>query len=331
MNNVNITFLPSIKDDYANNELVTSWCERLKDTLDFINVYIPQNLEQAKESLSKSNAAYGVISEDLIDYCENIKWLQAPQAAPPPDFYFDKLIKHPLVVTNFRGIYNDHISHHIMAMILSFSKSLNIYIGQQAKKKWSPIKSDLGSTRYLPESKILIVGVGGIGEETSRLCSAFGAEVIGVDERRLDKPNYLSKLIKPHEMMDYVGSSDFIISTIPHTPNTEKIFDYNFFSKMKKSSFFINIGRGKTTVLGDLVLAIKNKLISGAGLDVFEIEPLPKNHQLWGLKNVILTPHVAAYDVPYLDERRYEIIKNNCINFKEGKDLINIVDKNLWY
>ena len=100
---------------------------------------------------------------------------------------------------------------------------------------------------------------------------------------------------------------------------------------MKKSAFFINIGRGKTTVLDDLALAIKNKELSGAGLDVFEQEPLPKNHELWEMKNVIITPHVAAYDVPYLNERRYEIIKNNCINFRNGKNLINVVDKNLWY
>ena len=100
---------------------------------------------------------------------------------------------------------------------------------------------------------------------------------------------------------------------------------------MKKSAFFINIGRGKTTVLNDLVKAIKNKNISGAGLDVFENEPLPSNHELWGFENVIITPHIAAYDVPYLDERRYEVIKKNCINFSEGKKLINVVEKSLWY
>lgn len=331
MNKVNMTFLPSVKDDFSKDQLIIDWCERLKDTFDFINIYIPKNLEEAKDNLTNSNAAYGVITEDLIDYCENIKWLQAPQAAPPPDFYFKKLIDHPVLVTNFRGIYNDHISHHIMAMILSFSRSLNLYINQQSQRKWSPLNLELGSTRYLPESRILIIGVGGIGEETSKLCRSFGSEVIGVDERRTDKPDYLTKLLKPTEIEKYIGSSDFIVSTIPHTPNTEKIFNYDFFSKMKKSAFFINIGRGKTTVLDDLALAIKNKELSGAGLDVFEQEPLPKNHELWEMKNVIITPHVAAYDVPYLNERRYEITKNNCINFRNGENLINVVDKNLWY
>jgi len=196
---------------------------------------------------------------------------------------------------------------------------------------WKPITSDIGSTRYLPEMKIMIIGLGGIGDETARLCNYFGSEIIGVDERRQDKPDYVSKLIKPENLNIYLKDADFVISTIPHTPNTEKIFNYGFFKKMKESAFFINIGRGKTTVLNDLVKAIKNNNISGAGLDVFEEEPLPKNHELWGFENVIITPHIAAHDVPYLNERRYEVIKKNCLNFIEGKELINIVDKNLWY
>ncbi len=331
MKKIDITFLPSIKGNYFDDDLIIDWCKKLNDSFDFINTYIPKNAEEAKIFLKKSNAAYGALTKDLIGHCNDVQWLQAPQAAPPPDFYYDELINHPMTVTNFRGIYNDHISHHILAMILSFSKSLNLYIHQQSKRMWRPITSDIGSTRYLPEMKIMIIGLGGIGDETARLCNYFGSEIIGVDERRQDKPDYVSKLIKPENLNIYLKDADFVISTIPHTPNTEKIFNYGFFKKMKESAFFINIGRGKTTVLNDLVKAIKNNNISGAGLDVFEEEPLPKNHELWGFENVIITPHIAAHDVPYLNERRYEVIKKNCLNFIEGKELINIVDKNLWY
>ena len=331
MKKLDITFLPSTKDNYFDDDLIIDWCKKLDDSFDFINTYIPKNAEEAKIFLKKSNAAYGALTVDLIEFCENVQWLQAPQAAPPPDFYYDELINHPMKVTNFRGIYNDHISHHILAMILSFSKSLNLYIHQQSKRMWKPITSDIGSTRYLPETKIMIIGLGGIGDETARLCNYFGSEIIGVDERRQDKPDYVSKLVAPENLNNYLNDADFVISTIPHTPNTEKFFNYEFFKKMKASAFFINIGRGKTTVLKDLVKAIKNNDICGAGLDVFEEEPLPKNHELWNFENVIITPHIAAHDVPYLNERRYEVIKKNCINYIEGKELINIVDKNLWY
>ena len=116
MKKVDITFLPSVKDNYFDDKLIIDWSRKLNDSFDFINTYIPKNADEARTYLKKSNAAFGVITKELIGYCENIEWLQAPQAAPPPDFYFDELVNHPMTVTNFRGIYNDHISHHIMAV-----------------------------------------------------------------------------------------------------------------------------------------------------------------------------------------------------------------------
>ena len=99
---------------------------------------------------------------------------------------------------------------------------------------------------------------------------------------------------------------------------------------MKKTAFFINIGRGLTTPLDDLVEALRAGEIAGAGLDVFEREPLPADHLLWTTPGVLLTPHVAGYG-PYLDERRYEIILDNCRRFLAGQPLRNLVDKARWF
>lgn len=331
MKNFKITFLPSIKGKFVKDELTIAWSKQLSDSYDFIKAVVPSNKDEAINELKDSDAVYGVLTEDLLPYCQDIKWLQAPQAAPPSDYYYQKLIDHPVVVTNFRGIYNDHISHHIMAMILSFSRSLNLYLKQQEKAIWSQIKNSNGSTRYLPESNVLIIGVGGIGEETARLCKSFGMKIIGIDGRKERVPSYISKLLKPKDLYKHLHEADFVVSTVPHTPETENQFNSTFFKKMKKEAFFINIGRGKTTVLNDLVQALDNNEISGAGLDVYEIEPLPSSHPLWTKENVILTPHIAAYDVPYLDQRRFEIISRNCELFREGKELINVVDKKLWF
>ena len=331
MKSFKLTFLPSVKNEFSNDPLIENWVKQLTDSYDFIKVEYPSNKDEAILHLRDSDAVYGVLTEDLLLQCKNLKWLQAPQAAPPPDYYYQKLIDHPVIVTNFRGIYNDHISHHIMSMILSFSRSLNIYIKQQDKANWSPIDNSNGATRYLPECKVLMIGVGGIGSETARLCDLFGMTVIGVDSRLSKAPNYLSKLVTPSQLDGFIYEADFIVSTVPHTPETEGQFDMNFFKKMKKTAFFINIGRGMTTKLNDLVNALEAEEISGAGLDVYEIEPLPKSHALWKFDNVILTPHVAAFDVPYLDERRFEVIADNCKLFSSGKELKNIVDKKLWF
>jgi phosphoglycerate dehydrogenase-like enzyme len=102
------------------------------------------------------------------------------------------------------------------------------------------------------------------------------------------------------------------------------------FGRMKPSAFFINIGRGKTTRLADLVAALESGSIAGAGLDVFEEEPLPADHPLWKAPNVLLTPHTAGYG-PYLDERRLAIIVENSRRFVGNQPLLNVVDKRLWF
>ena len=118
--------------------------------------------------------------------------------------------------------------------------------------------------------------------------------------------------------------------TIPHTPATEGLFDRARFRRMKKSAFFINIGRGMTTRLDDLSAALKAGEIAGAALDVFEKEPLPAEHPLWSMPNVLITPHTAGYG-PYLNERRYEILLDNARAMLAGRPLRNVVDKANWF
>ena len=121
-----------------------------------------------------------------------------------------------------------------------------------------------------------------------------------------------------------------MILTVPHTPATEGFFNRARFQKMKRSAFFINIGRGMTTRLDDLVDALNAKEIAGAALDVYEIEPLPAEHPLWTMPNVLLTPHMAGHG-PYLNDRRYDIVAENCRRFAAGKELMNGVDKGGWF
>ncbi len=121
-----------------------------------------------------------------------------------------------------------------------------------------------------------------------------------------------------------------MVLTVPHTPATEGFFDRAKFRRMKRSAFFINIGRGMTTRLDDLVAALRAGEIAGAALDVFETEPLPPEHPLWLMPNVLITPHMAGYG-PYLNERRYAIIRDNALAFATGGPMRNVVDKANWF
>ena len=122
-----------------------------------------------------------------------------------------------------------------------------------------------------------------------------------------------------------------MVTTVPHTPETEFMWNADRFAAMKNSAYFINIGRGMTCRLDDLVSALDNGEIAGAGLDVYEIEPLPEGHPLWQMENVILTPHIAVADAENIPERRFELILENARRLVEGREFVNVVDKEKWY
>ena len=292
------------------------------------HIVIAETVEEAKQELADAQAAYGTLSPALLREAQQLAWLQAPAAAPPAGYYFPELITHPVVVTNLRGIFNDRIPTQIMAYVLSFARGLHLYARQQREALWRPHGEE--SVVYLPRATAVIVGAGNIGAEAARLCAAFGMRVIGVDARRQDVPEGVAELHPPAALDSLLPLADFVILTIPHTPQTEGLFDAGRFARMKRTAFFINIGRGKTTKLDALDQALRSGTIAGAGIDVYEIEPLPQDHPLWTAPNAILTPHVADRG-PDLDPARVAVISENARRFAAGQPLLNVVDKANWF
>jgi phosphoglycerate dehydrogenase-like enzyme len=306
-----------------------AWAARLAGAVPQLTVVVAESTADAARAIGEADAAFGTLPAELLREARRLRWLQAPQAAPPAGYYYPELVAHPVTVTNFREIYNDHIAAHIMAFVLAFARGLHHYLPLQLRREWRPAPLDTGVV-HLPEATALIVGVGGIGAETARVASAFGMRVLGVDARRKDTPPGMAEL-HPAEALDaLLPRADFVILTVPHTPATEGFMHRARFARMKRGAFFINIGRGKTTRLDDLVAALRAGELAGAGLDVFEEEPLPADHPLWTLPGVLLTPHTAGYG-PYLDERRFEILLENCRRFLADRPLRNVVDKASWF
>ncbi len=310
-------------------DLTRQWAKRLADIVPGMDIIVAEDNEAAAAAIVTADAAFGTLPPDLLAKAQRLRWLQAPQAAPPAGYYYPELIAHKLTVTNFREIFNDHISAHIMAFVLAFARGLHVLIPQQLRREWKPPALDHGVVS-LPGATALIVGLGGIGAETARLLAAFGMRVLATDARRTDKPDSVAELHQAEALDRLLPEADFVILTVPHTPATEGFFKATKFALMKPSAFFINIGRGMTTKLDDLVAALRSGQIAGAALDVYEQEPLPAEHPLWGAPNVLLTPHTAGYG-PHLDERRFQIIQDNCRAFVNGQPLRNVVDKANWF
>src|SRR5437764_7385147 len=276
------------------NDKSRDWGRRIAAAHPELEVIAPETPEGAEQAIAMADAAYGTISPALLARADKLRWLQAPQAAPPAGYYYPELIAHPVQITNFREIYNDHIGAHVMAFVLAFARGLHVYLPQQQRRQWKKLPPDTGVV-HLPEATALVVGVGGIGAEVARLASAFGMRVIGIDERRDAPPPGVAELHRAAALDAQLPRADFVILTVPHTPETEGFMNRARFQRMKPSAFFINIGRGMTTRLDDLVAALKAGEIAGAALDVYEQEPLPAEHPLWTMPNVLLTPHMAGH------------------------------------
>jgi len=231
-----------------------------------------------------------------------------------------------ILVTNSSGVHPYPISETIFALMLAFTRKIQVYVRNQAERKWH--HANLG--QELHGRTLGILGVGAIGRETARVAKAFGMKVLGL--RRSGEP-----MPEVDRMYDYRGlnevlrESDYVVNILPLTPETRHWIGEEQFRAMKPSAFYVNVGRGQTTDTDALMRALTEGRIAGAGLDVFEQEPLPPEHPLWGLDNVIITPHTAGSTIHYND-RVLDIFLPNLEAYLAGKPLVsNVVDLELGY
>ena len=308
-----------------------TWPARMREALPQYEVALAESEDEARREIVDADAAYGWVSPDLLALAKRLRWLQNPDSGPFPGYYYRELIDHPVIVCNPRGIYSDHITQHIMMFVLGLSRGLPYFMKAQGRRAWESDSEKIGHID-LASATALINGVGGVGRETAKMCSAFGMNVIGVDPRwEFEEQVPFVEKRRPEDLDEVLPRADFVITTTPHTPETEGMWNRRRFELMKRTAYFINTGRGMTTKLDDLTAAIENGEIAGCGLDVYEIEPLPPDHELWTLPRVILTPHVAVMNADNVLERRFQIILENARRFAAREPLLNRVDKAAWF
>lgn len=311
------------------DETTQAWADAVAQAAPGLRVRVAPDRAAALQLLPQAEAAFGTLDAELLAAAGRLQWLQAPMAAPPAGFFFPELVAHPVQVTNFRGIYNDHVAAHAVAMLLALARGLPRYMRQQTRGEWIRHLAD-EDILHLPQSTVLVVGVGGIGAEIARLVSAFGAKVIGIDPRRTDLPEGMAEIHPPQALDRLLASADAVILTLPHTPESEGLINAARLALMRPRALLVNIGRGATVQLDAVVQALRQQRLGGAALDVFEQEPLPGDHPLWQEPRALLTPHVAVVG-PYIVERRLAVLCDNAQRFESGRPLANVVDKALWY
>ena len=205
------------------DDLKREWAARLKGTLSGYELSVAETDEDARREIPEADAVFGRVPPQLLQSADKLRWLHSPQIAPDAGFYYEELAEHPVVVTNPRGTFNDCLSEHVMMFVLALARGLPYYSQAQREQQWDPTARK-SSYVDLASSTALIVGVGGIGQHTAKLCAAFGMRVLGVDARWEFETPFVERH-PPDALDDLLLQADFVIVTVPHTPQTEGMWN----------------------------------------------------------------------------------------------------------
>src|SRR5688572_24218106 len=261
----------------------------------------------------------------VLAAARQLRWIGVYSAGVESCLGKPALQKPGITVTNMRAVAGPVMAEHTLALMFALSRSLQVSVGRQATGEgWN--RNFAGSQpQALGGKTVLVAGLGGIGLEVAKRAHALGMNVIATRNSSRDKPEYVSYVGLSDELPTLIGQADVVVAALPLVPATTNLFDAKMFARMKKTAFFINVGRGGSVVTDDLVAALNNGTIAGAGLDVTEPEPLPKDHALWKARNIIITPHMSAQS-DLGQGTRALIFREQVRRFAAGDKLLSVVD-----
>lgn len=270
------------------------------------------------------------VSPEFLRAAKNLRWVQQFSAGVEQIVFLPELRDNDQVVlTNMRTLFAPPIADHVMGMLLGFFRSLPHYHDLMKEGKWS--KGDQAPFQGELQGKtMLVVGLGGNGTETAKRAHAFGLRVMATDAKDMACPSYVSRLEKPDKLNALLPAADVVVLAAPLTPETQALFGTDRFALMKEGSVLINIARGKMVDTEALVAALGSRKLRAVGLDVTDPEPLPPDHPLWKMANVLITPHVSGQS-PGTRARMRGFFLENMQRFASGQPLLNVVDKKAGY
>lgn len=251
---------------------------------------------------------------------DRLKWVQTGSAGVD-NLPLAELASRGIVLTTASGVHPVPMTETVFAMLLAFTRKLHRAVRNQQHRRWE--RDD--AYGELRGRTLAVVGAGEVGTEIARIAQAFGMRTLGV--RRSGRPGpYIDDMTTTERLDDVLRESDVVVNVLPHTEETVRLFDAGRFAAMKPSAIFINIGRGTAVDTDALTSALRDGVIAGAGLDVCEPEPLPEDHPLWAMDNVIITPHIGGATDRYKERMTDLFVENLEAYLKTGKPAKNIVD-----
>ena len=282
------------------------------------------------KEIADADAFIGTVRPEHVRAGKNLKWVQVMSAGVENVLHKsggNDLRDSNIVLTNNQIVQGPEIADHALAMLLYFTRKLNVFAANRLTETWQA--RPFGGIELRGRTAV-VIGVGGIGQQIALRSFGFGMNVIGVDPEDIPFSPFVQKVVKPDQLNEVLPEADVVFVSAPHTPESHKMMGPQQFELMRKGSYFIAVSRGGLYDLNALVKALDSKQLAGAGVDVTDPEPLPKGHPLWKFDNAIITPHIAGRSDKD-NARMVGTIKENIRRFVDGKPLINVVDKKKGY
>jgi len=287
-----------------------------------VTLHVAATPEEALPVAPEIDVAYGwKIPTAFYEKAGRLRWLQAMAAGV--DWVFVPELPERVVVTRVPGVFGDWMAQYVLAWCGAISQRVETYRAAQRDRRW--IETTLPGR--LRGSTLAVIGIGDIGRTIARLARAFGMRVIGVSRSGAEVPG-VERVYRARDLHRALGAADWVVLTVPLTEATRGLIGASALAAMKPTAWLLNIARGPVVDEAALLETLRRRAIAGAVLDVFATEPLPVDHPLWGLDNVIVTPHIAGPSTP---EEMAPVFADNLARFLAGRRLRHIVDRRKGY
>lgn len=284
------------------------------------------------DSLSELPVDVSVIGDDEIDSCDAVvtlehrdallecEWVHSIQAGVDR-FPFEEFEERGVLLTNSTGIHDRWVGETVASYLLAFARRLHRHVANQQERRWEQPAWDDGFT--LPGSTACVVGTGTLGSGVAEVLGSLGVRITGV-RRSGDPVEGFEAVYASENLLEAVVDADFVIVTLPLTDATHHMFDADVFAAMADDAYLVNVGRGPVVDESALIEALETDSIAGAALDVFETEPLPEESPLWGMAEVIVSPHCAAFSEDYY-RAVGDLVRENVDRAERGESFHNRV------
>lgn len=266
---------------------------------------------------------------ETVKAAPNLKWFHQPWVGVNMLLSDPAVVNSPAILTNGAGIIAAPVADLVLAFILGFARQMPYQWEAQKRRQWDR-KGVEPTADELTDKVCGVIGYGKIGTAVGKRAKAFGMRVIATRTHPERPAEYLDQAFANEQLPELLAQSDFVVVTAPLTPATRGLLGKTEFEQMKRGAILINIARGQLIKEAELIEALQAGTIAGAGLDVFETEPLPPESPLWDLPNVILTPHAGGI-FQKLQENSFDFFVEQLERFLKGEELQNIVDKKAGY